>query len=105
MTIRNLHERRLPAGPAATGALLDQLASPADPLWPHDRWPAMRFDRGLQVGATGGHGPIRSMVDRYEPGSSVAFRFTGAQGLHGEHRFEVPLPCRRLPVASRSRRA
>jgi hypothetical protein len=40
----------------------------------------MRFDRGLQVGATGGHGPIRYMVDRYEPGSSVAFRFTVPKG-------------------------
>jgi hypothetical protein len=89
MTIRNVHERLLPATPAEVGALLDQLASPADPLWPHDRWPPMRFDRSLQVGASGGHGPIRYVVDRYQPGSMIAFRFTGPQGLHGQHRFEV----------------
>jgi hypothetical protein len=89
MTIRNVHERLLPATPAAIGALLDQLASPADPLWPHHRWPPMRLDRGLQVGATGGHGPIRYVVDRYQPGRTIAFRFTAPQGLHGEHRFEV----------------
>jgi hypothetical protein len=29
------------------------------------------------------------VVDRYEPASKIVFRFTGPQGLHGEHRFEV----------------
>src|SRR5215218_3242249 len=88
MTIRNVHERPLSATPATIGALLDQLAS-LPTRRGHDRWPLMRLDRGPQVGATGGHGPIRYLVDRYQPGITIAFRFTAPLGLHGQHRFEV----------------
>jgi hypothetical protein len=89
MTIQSVHERLLPGTPATVGALLDQLASPTDALWPHHRWPPIRLDRGLQVGAVGGHGPIHYRVVGYEPARMIAFQFTGPQGLHGEHRFEV----------------
>lgn len=49
----------------------------------------MRFDRPLQVGAVGGHGPIRYDVEEYSTGRLVQFRFTGPQGFHGSHRFEA----------------
>ena len=85
MRIVNVHERRSSGDP---GALIDGLASPADRLWPHDRWPRMRFDRGLVAGARGGHGPIRYEVAEHLPGRLARFRFTAPRGLEGEHRFE-----------------
>ena len=85
--VRNMHERVIPAPAAAVGRLLDGLASDDDRLWPADRWPPIRFDRGLVVGARGGHGPIRYEVADRVPGERVVFRFTKL--LQGTHRFEV----------------
>lgn len=91
--VRNVHERliRRPPGAGAgrVGELIDRLASRGDVTWPRDRWPAMRFDRPLGVGAAGGHGPIRYFVEAYEPGRAVRFRFTGPRGFDGTHAFEV----------------
>lgn len=87
--IRNVHERRLAAPQAVVGALVDSLASADDRLWPSCRWPAMRLDRGLEPGSDGGHGPVRYRVGRYDAGRSVAFAFTPAFPIAGEHRFEV----------------
>jgi hypothetical protein len=89
MRVCNTHQRALKAPPGQAAALLDALASPADALWPKATWPRMHFDRPLQVGATGGHGPIRYTVVAFEPGRSVAFRFTAPRGFEGGHRFEV----------------
>ncbi|MBU0493779.1 MAG: SRPBCC family protein [Chloroflexi bacterium] len=89
MAVINIHERVLDAPAAQVGILIDGLASDADALWPHDQWPPMRFDRPLGVGAAGGHGPVRYVVESYEPGRSVRFRFTGPAGFLGHHRFEV----------------
>lgn len=87
--VLNLHERTLPVPASAVGELIDRLASPEDRLWPTDRWPAMRFDRALEVGARGGHGPIRYFVEEYKPGQSIRFRFTGPKGFVGTHGFEI----------------
>lgn len=73
MIVRNIHERRLRASAAEVGALLDSLASSSVRVWPRDTWPAMRFDRPLAPGASGGHGPIRYTVEVYEPGRSIRF--------------------------------
>lgn len=89
MRVLNIHERELPAPAAAAGALIDSLASAADALWPRGMWPPMRFDRSLGVGAAGGHGPVRYVVEAYSPGRLVRFRFTGPRGFDGHHRFEV----------------
>lgn len=89
MRILNVHQRVLAATTETVGALLDGLASPEDTLWPHDRWPAMRFDRPLGVKAHGGHGPIRYTVEAHEPGRRVVFRFTGPRGFDGTHTFEI----------------
>lgn len=88
-TITNTHQRRLPVSAAAVGALLDQLASPDDPLWPSPTWLPIRFDRPLAVGADGGHGPIRYAVTRYETGHLVEGSFGPGIGLVGTHTFEV----------------
>ncbi|HYE76988.1 MAG TPA: SRPBCC family protein, partial [bacterium] len=89
MRVLNIHERDLDATPAEVGRLIDSLSSPADVLWPSRHWPAMRFDRPLQVEATGGHGPIRYFVEAYEPGWRVQFHFTGPEGFLGFHAFVV----------------
>jgi hypothetical protein len=93
MKIRSLHARSIPASLEAAGKLLDGLASDDDRLWPRDRWPAMRLDRPLGVGARGGHGPVRYEVVEYVPGQKVVFRFDPAAGLmrgvRGGHRWEL----------------
>lgn len=98
MNVLNVHQRELPASAARAGALLDSLASAEDALWPHHSWPPMRFDRPLGVGAVGGHGPIRYVVEEHRRGEQVRFRFTAPAGFDGYHLFEVlPLgPARTL---------
>lgn len=87
--VENVHERLIRAPLPAVGALLDGLSSPSDALWPRDRWPPMRFDRPLGVGARGGHGPVRYTVEAYEPGRRVLFRFDAPRGFEGTHGFDV----------------
>ncbi len=89
MKVRNVHERALRVSLQAVGGLIDTLASDNDLLWPADRWPAMRFDRALSVGAVGGHGPVRYIVESYAPGRSIRFRFTAPRGFDGHHGYEV----------------
>jgi hypothetical protein len=89
MHIVNIHQRLLPATIEQVGALLDGLAGPGDRLWPADRWPRLRLDRPLAVGATGGHGRITYHVQEYLPGRRVVFRFTPGLGIQGTHRLEA----------------
>lgn len=87
--VRNVHERLIHAPPDAVGGFIDGLASRDDVMWPRDRWPPIRFDRPLGIGAAGGHGPVRYTVEAYEPGRSIRFRFTGPRGFVGTHSFEA----------------
>lgn len=52
----------------------------------------MRFDRPLGIGATGGHGPIRYAVEKFDS-TKVVFRFNAesgpAVGLEGTHGFFI----------------
>lgn len=89
MKVVNVHERALPVPAKQVGRLIDSLSTTQDSLWPRHSWPRMAFDRPLQVGATGGHGPVRYGVERYTPGASVRFRFTAPNGFNGHHRFEI----------------
>jgi hypothetical protein len=89
MQVRNVHERNFTLPLATVGALIDSLASRDDRLWPLGKWPQMRFDRPLAVGAVGGHGPVRYSVEEYHPGQSIVFRFSAPRGFDGTHRFEV----------------
>ena len=84
MAVTNVHERLLPKHP---GALIDELGSPADRLWPAQAWPPLGLDRPLSVGAAGGHGPIRYFVESYVPSEWVRFCFSGPPGAHGFHEF------------------
>lgn len=89
MNVLNRHECRLVGSPAQIGALIGTLATPADRLWPHACWPAMRMDRPLNPGAHGGHGPIRYTVEHDEPGRAVRFRFTAPKGFDGMHEIRI----------------
>lgn len=89
MRVINIHERELDVSAATAGDLIDRLASDRDVLWPVEQWPPMKFDRPLGVGAVGGHGPIRYVVDAYEAGRNINFRFTKPRGFRGGHRFEI----------------
>lgn len=89
MRVRNVHERNIPASATLVGALIDTLASKGDQLWPSHKWPPMKFDSDLKVGAKGGHGPIRYFVQSYDPGKSIRFQFTRPKGFNGYHGFGV----------------
>jgi len=89
MKVINVHERELNASPASVGALIDSLATDKDLLWPSHSWPRMEFDRPLSVGVTGGHGPVRYLVEAYTPGWSVRFRFIRPKGFDGFHCYDV----------------
>ncbi|MGW7272418.1 SRPBCC family protein [Streptomyces sp. NPDC054864] len=89
MSVLNIHERTLPAKAQDVGSLLDSLAGPDDQLWPVERWPAMRLDRGLAVGSRGGHGLVSYTVVAYVPGQWVRFAFDGPRGFQGFHEFTV----------------
>lgn len=89
MHVLNHHQREIAAPLEKVGALLDTLSGHHDALWPRESWPAMRFDRPLQQGAIGGHGPIGYVVESYSPGRTIRFRFTRPRGFDGTHAFEV----------------
>jgi hypothetical protein len=89
LKVLNVHERELRASSRQVGALIDSLSSRDDALWPQQSWPRMALDRPLAVGAVGGHGPVRYVVEAYEPGRSIRFGFTGPRGFDGHHRLEI----------------
>jgi hypothetical protein len=87
--IRNVHSRDLPVSREQVAALMASLVSADDRLWSRQWWPPMRFDRPLSVGADGGHGPIRYVVESYVPGEHIVFRFTAPRGFHGTHAYFI----------------
>ena len=89
MRVLNIHERKLPVPADQVGVLIDSLSSRDDALWPKQSWPRMELDRPLSVGASGGHGPIRYIVEAYTPGQMIRFHLTGPAGFNGYHRYEI----------------
>ncbi len=85
--IRNVHERVVEAPAQAVGALLDRLSADDDPIFPTPAWDPMYFDRPLQIGAVGGHGPVTYQVTQYEPGRRIRFDMTPP--MDGHHEFSV----------------
>jgi hypothetical protein len=89
MRIHNVHERTIEAPAEVVGALLDDVGGDHDRLWPSPAWLPMRLDRPVQVGAAGGHGPIRYRVVAHDPGRGVRFAFDPQVGIDGYHELTV----------------
>ena len=86
--MRNVQSRDIEASAGAVGALIDGLGGTGS-IWPERTWPPLRLSDGLNSGSTGGHGPIRYAVRRYQPGHLVEFEFDPRIGLTGWHRFTL----------------
>ena len=88
MKVINIHRRTIEKPAAEIVQLFGTLASENDRMLATDKWPAMKLDRGLQVGSKGGHGPIKYFITDYQPGKSITFQFD-MTGFDGFHRFDI----------------
>ncbi|MBM7787546.1 DUF2867 domain-containing protein [Tenggerimyces flavus] len=89
MRVHNVHERVLPISMDKAAPLIDQLGQPDDLLFPTPQWPPMVLDGPLQPGSSGGHGPMRYHVQRYEPGRLVEFATEPGMDIVGTHAFSL----------------
>ncbi|NQZ38083.1 MAG: hypothetical protein HRT58_20655 [Crocinitomicaceae bacterium] len=89
MRVLNIHKRTLNQPKSKVTELLRTLSTENDRIWPKEKWPEMKFKNGIQVGAKGGHGPIRYSVEKYNPNEIIQFRFSKPNGFSGIHKFEV----------------
>lgn len=88
MNVMNVHKRTLVTSPEDAWRLIANLGSKHDILWPA-RWPAIRFDRPLGLGAVGSHGPIGYYVEQYTAPELIRFRVTHPTGFDGYHEFRI----------------
>ena len=89
MKVINIHKRIIHQDLPQVAALVNTLASKDDKVWPYEKWPRMKLDKGLQVDSKGGHGPIRYFINAYKAGEMIQFQFTAPKGFYGVHRFEM----------------
>ena len=93
MRVYNFHCRRIAASCDEVGPVIDTLASKEDRLWPWEHFNPMKLDSPLQLGAKGGHGPVRYTTVEFIPGRLAVFEFDAKQGIlknfHGRHWFEA----------------
>lgn len=89
MKVLNIHTRKIGKPVHDLLELFSTLATKHDQIWPKESWPAMKFKNGLQVGANGGHGPIRYQIIDFDPASHIEFKFQKPSGFHGSHKLEI----------------
>ena len=89
MKVLNIHKRTIHQPKSKVSELLKTLSTENDLIWPKENWPGMKFKDGIQVGAKGGHGPIRYTVEKYDPNEIIQFRFSKPIGFNGIHKFEI----------------
>ena len=89
MKVLNIHKRTLNQSKSKVVEILKTLSTENDRIWPKEKWPEMKFKGGIQIGAIGGHGPIRYTVEKYNPSEIIQFRFSKPHGFHGIHKFEI----------------
>ena len=87
--VLNIHQRIINQPKVTVAKLLKTLSTKEDKVWPLEKWPAMRFKKGLVEGAKGGHGPIGYFIKKIVPNESIEFQFTNPTGLMGIHKFEM----------------
>lgn len=89
MNVLNIHKRDINRSKDEVLNLFATLSQKDDRIWPFEKWPAMKFKKGLQLNSQGGHGPIRYVVVGYNPSGYVEFKFQKPNGFHGSHKFEI----------------
>jgi hypothetical protein len=89
MKVLNIHKRTLNQSKSKVVEILKTLSTENDRIWPKEKWPEMKFKDGIQIGAIGGHGPIRYTVEKYKPSEIIQFRFSKPYGFNGIHKFEI----------------
>jgi hypothetical protein len=85
----NIHTRTIHQPKNKVVELLETISTENDQIWPTENWPKMKFKDGIGVGAKGGHGPIRYMVEVYNPEEIILFRFSSPKGFNGIHKLEL----------------
>ncbi len=85
MQIINIHRRQIAKPRNEVANLMLSLATENDQVWPHELWVPIRFQTDLEVGAQGGHGPIKYTIDHYQPDEKISFVFTSPVWLKGYH--------------------
>tara|TARA_R110000868_G_scaffold166151_1_gene400088 strand:+ start:5817 stop:6311 length:495 start_codon:yes stop_codon:yes gene_type:complete len=89
LKVLNIHKRTIHQPKSKVSELLKTLSTENDLIGPKENWPEMKFKDGIQVGAKGGHGPIRYTVEKYDPNEIIQFRFSKPIGFNGIHKFEI----------------
>lgn len=89
MKIINIHQREYRQSIGVITNIFQTLSSREDLMWPHEKWPPMILDQGLNIDSSGGHGPIKYYVSQYRPAVSIEFTFVEPKEFHGIHRFEL----------------
>ena len=89
MNVINIHTRVVNQPIKKIAELFETLSTETDKIWPKEKWPEMKFKDGIKVGAKGGHGPIKYVVEKYTPSEIIQFRFSKPNGFNGIHKFEI----------------
>lgn len=89
MRIFNIHDRTINTNIDQLIPLFDSFLSSNDKIWPYEKWPPVKFDGKLCIGAVGEHGPIRYCIKRYRTGRTIRFEFPAPSGFDGHHIFEL----------------
>ncbi len=89
MKVVNIHKRVINHPKEKVSELLETLSTKDDRIWPYEKWPAMKFNKGLVEGSKGGRGPIRYSIEKYIPNKFIQFRFIKPTGFRGIHKFEI----------------
>jgi len=89
LKVLNIHKRTINQPKDKVTELLKTLSTENDRIWPKEKWPEMKFKEGIQIGAKGGHGPIRYSTEKYNPNEIIQFRFSKPNGFNGIHKFEI----------------
>lgn len=89
MQVLNTHIRIIDIPTEEIVSIFETLSTKNDKVWPLEKWPAMKFNEGIQTGAKGGHGPIKYSVEIYNPRKIIQFRFSRPKGFVGIHKFEI----------------
>lgn len=88
MQVVNIHRRKINQSKESIIQLFKTLSTKNDAIWPFEKWPAMRFQDGLKIGAKGGHGRIRyTIIDHTD--DFIKFQFSKPEGFTGTHHLEI----------------